>query len=624
LLACTDGGKDSDTGPIDQDADGFFAAMDCDDSNAEIYPGAQEVCDGVDNDCDGEADDSGVVDGQTWYADADGDDFGDADASVYACSAPEGYISDGTDCDDSDGAVNPSAVEVCDIGGVDEDCDGAANDLDVEGAEGQQLYYDDVDGDSYGDEDDAGSWLCEASDGYAVDNSDCNDINGTVYPGADEICDSLDHDCNGESYEFAVCWAGATAVETDGTPASEAISMPVNRDFFSFDTVAGYIYILFVDGGTEGSPDTVLRLYNQAGDLIGENDDMPYRLFGTDSGFILRGQADETVLVEVLEWSDWTEGEEALGGANFTYDLIVTGSKLIELNEDDTENDIDNDTLAQAVAAHDRIATEGLGYSWYLDPWADVLLFSPGELGDAGDVDTLVSSFADAQVCQWSFYPGVDTELSARLSLYNEDYELVAQTTDADITPEHNFLYDAGITYPVSTGNYYLQIEDTEGGSGPGHWYPALSFCYSADVATYDAEDFSNDPLLGTTVDMYESLVTPDYWYGRLLGFFEEGDDAVDYFILDEGVDGGDYLSVSIEVAGAGSLLSDPVVTVLASDGATVLASVSGEANPLIKDLEVPAEGGPLYVSIESETGLSGTSAYYLGLAWAHSEPTWE
>jgi hypothetical protein len=93
---------------------------DCDDSDPRVNPVATEVCDGVDNDCDGEVDE-GV--GTRWYYDRDGDGYGDPDSVVTNCGLPiEGAVSNGDDCGDSDPLVNPLGTEVCD--GVDNDCDG--------------------------------------------------------------------------------------------------------------------------------------------------------------------------------------------------------------------------------------------------------------------------------------------------------------------------------------------------------------------------------------------------------------------------------------------------------------------------------------------------------------------
>jgi len=121
LAVACDG--DTDKGPIveseDADGDGFTeAAGDCDDNDALVSPGAEEICDGIDNNCSGEVDE-GVT--EVWYPDADGDGFGADDAPTDACSRPDGHVPSATDCDDANPDVFPGALEVCD--GVDTDCD---------------------------------------------------------------------------------------------------------------------------------------------------------------------------------------------------------------------------------------------------------------------------------------------------------------------------------------------------------------------------------------------------------------------------------------------------------------------------------------------------------------------
>ena len=158
---------------------------DCNDADAAINPSAIEVCDSIDNNCDGQIDE-GVQ--NTYYADADGDTYGDAGTTASDCSAPLGFVSDNTDCNDADAAINPSAVEVCD--GIDNNCDGTADD----GV--QTTYFADVDSDTYGD---AGNSIfdCSAPAGYVSDNTDCDDLNGGINPGASEICDGIDNNCDG-------------------------------------------------------------------------------------------------------------------------------------------------------------------------------------------------------------------------------------------------------------------------------------------------------------------------------------------------------------------------------------------------------------------------------------------
>ncbi|GDX78532.1 hypothetical protein LBMAG42_03430 [Deltaproteobacteria bacterium] len=101
-----------DTATEDADGDGYPLATDCDDTDAAISPGADEVCDGVDNDCDGTVDESSAADAATWYADTDGDGFGDAAYTTLACDEPAAYVADATDCDDTDASL-PDVLAGC-------------------------------------------------------------------------------------------------------------------------------------------------------------------------------------------------------------------------------------------------------------------------------------------------------------------------------------------------------------------------------------------------------------------------------------------------------------------------------------------------------------------------------
>lgn len=100
-------------------------SSDCDDAQASIHPGANEVCNQFDDDCDGSVDE-GVK--NRYYRDADGDQFGNGMASLEACAAPSGYVSDATDCDDTRATVNPGVGERVSAfnceDGLDNDCDG--------------------------------------------------------------------------------------------------------------------------------------------------------------------------------------------------------------------------------------------------------------------------------------------------------------------------------------------------------------------------------------------------------------------------------------------------------------------------------------------------------------------
>jgi len=188
---------------FDADGDGYTTCADppdCDDMDAGIHPGATETWyDGIDTDCDGASDFD--ADGDGSESDAyGGDDCDDADPTVYP-SAPElcdgldndcdGVVlpfeddldGDGhvacADCDDGDASVHPDAEEICDDG-VDSDCLGDLDETELDG-----------DG-----------------DGYSVCAGDCDDADSTRFPGAEEVCnDGVDDDCDPATDE---------AVDTDG------------------------------------------------------------------------------------------------------------------------------------------------------------------------------------------------------------------------------------------------------------------------------------------------------------------------------------------------------------------------------------------------------------------------
>lgn len=159
---------------------------DCDDSDENINPDAQEVCDGVDNNCDGSIDE-GVT--NTYYLDADGDKYGDpANPSKPACSAPEGYVDNNEDCDGADGEIYPGADEICDADNIDEDCDGLADDQDTEGASGKTAYHVDNDGDGFGTPNEPTEDFCDLSPGHSATNDDCDDTDPALNPAHPDDC----------------------------------------------------------------------------------------------------------------------------------------------------------------------------------------------------------------------------------------------------------------------------------------------------------------------------------------------------------------------------------------------------------------------------------------------------
>jgi hypothetical protein len=136
----------------------------------------------------------GGCDETEFYQDSDSDGYGDPDVPILACDAPEGYVADNTDCDDNDADVNPGATETCN--GVDDDCDGLVDD-DDNPCSGQSTWYQDADGDGYGDSANS-EQACSQPGGYVADDTDCDDSNADVNPSATEACNGIDDNCDGQ------------------------------------------------------------------------------------------------------------------------------------------------------------------------------------------------------------------------------------------------------------------------------------------------------------------------------------------------------------------------------------------------------------------------------------------
>ncbi len=227
---------------FDKDGDGVPVEDDCNDDDPYVFEVGTEVCNGIDDDCDGVADNNGAEPG-TWYPDSDGDGWGDGSGtSTVACDQPSGTAEFGTDCNDDDDTVypgaaedcaatvdancdgsvgfvdndndgyaaceecddadpnrNPGLPELCDAADLDEDCDGNADDADVEGATGTITWWPDTDGDGEGDASVASTDSCDPTGSWAENDTDCDDTDFTVYAGAAEQCDdSVDNNCDGQ------------------------------------------------------------------------------------------------------------------------------------------------------------------------------------------------------------------------------------------------------------------------------------------------------------------------------------------------------------------------------------------------------------------------------------------
>lgn len=201
-----------------------YGSSDCDDNDATIYPSAPEICDGIDNNCEGHVDE-GVL--NTYYADADLDGYGTFASTIQACAAPMGYASNSMDCDDSKSWVHPFATEVCD--NIDNDCDGYVDELLT------NKYFHDADGDGFGDVNSI-NWSCFAPFSYVSDSTDCDDTNPNIFPGATEVINSIDDNCDGMVDNISVGLVERSAKTGIGiypNPATNQITLQVNDSFLN-------------------------------------------------------------------------------------------------------------------------------------------------------------------------------------------------------------------------------------------------------------------------------------------------------------------------------------------------------------------------------------------------------
>ena len=172
--------------------------LDCNDLDNTINPNATEVCDGVDNNCDGQIDEG--ITTSTYYEDLDGDGFGSSN-SIQSCLPIGSFTTLNTgDCSDNNDQAYPGAAEICG-NGLDDNCDGFTD-------ENQLTFYADIDLDGFGDLS-SPIIACVESAGVVNNSQDCDDTNNFVYPGALGTGEDLDNNCDGniEGDEIAACLA---------------------------------------------------------------------------------------------------------------------------------------------------------------------------------------------------------------------------------------------------------------------------------------------------------------------------------------------------------------------------------------------------------------------------------
>ena len=334
----------------DLDGDGVpsldAGGLDCDDTDPTVFPGAQELCNGRDDDCDGVVDDD-PVDPKVWYSDFDGDGFG-AEPSTIGCTAGSGYVTQSGDCDDRDSSIFLGATEVP-YDGRDNDCVG-----------GDQV---DVDGDGF--------------DAAEAGGDDCDDLDATVGPGATEswLNGGVDADCDGSLsaplYEFGQrAWTGPSAGSWAGlglAPLGD-VSGDGLADFlvgapFESSAYANGGAVYFVHGGDPFALST-LQAVQPGGPSIG---------FGVvEAGPDMTGDGTPEVAISGSLWDD---------GAGKVWLLAVDGWP-----------DGDVPTIAGALASVEGLAAED---------FVGTGMVFPGDITGDGLEDFVVSAAGASPETGW-------------------------------------------------------------------------------------------------------------------------------------------------------------------------------------------------------------------------------
>ena len=205
----TDKDKLGDACDDDDDGDGIADGKDCAPLDKTVFPGAKEVCNGKDDDCDEDIDPVDTEGCTKLYFDFDGDGWA-VDDSKCLCKATGYYkVPEPAkfDCLDTNKAVHPAAKEAC--GGGDENCDGKTNE---EGAAGCKSLWKDGDGDGFGG---ASKCLCKADAVYKVTKGgDCDDANVNAFPGqakwftTPRVDGSFDYNCDDKESKLHTATGG--------------------------------------------------------------------------------------------------------------------------------------------------------------------------------------------------------------------------------------------------------------------------------------------------------------------------------------------------------------------------------------------------------------------------------
>jgi hypothetical protein len=402
--ACFEGGEkdppaDDTSGPpdaVDQDGDGYAVDEDCDDADADINPGAVEVCDGVDNDCDGLVDDDDSdVEGTSWlFEDQDTDGYGDPSSGADRCPAT-GLVEDDTDCDDDDHWVHPGATEVCDLDDADNDCDGLADEED-DSVQGLETLYTDADGDGYGDPATAVEQCPEGSE-LVEQAGDCDDGDAAISPAAQEVCDDLDvdEDCDG------------LADDADDSSTGQSLTAWPDDDGDGF--------------GEEGADLLVCDASDALAEQGGDCDDSD-ALVNPDATEICGNGVDEDCDGDTVCAVAWDEYDAVFNGC---YRDDYLGERVAFVGDNDGDGDPE---VAVTLRGYDEYSIGGMVQLWDLGLRGDYTCFDAQVDIQGGSANHLGHDLASGDIDGDGFYDLIITDHSGG-SGYGYLYRLLGPFT---------------------------------------------------------------------------------------------------------------------------------------------------------------------------------------------------
>jgi hypothetical protein len=416
--------------------------------------------------------------------------------------------------------------------------------------------------------------------------------------------------------------------------AQDRINPAGDRDFYALNLEGGELYQFYTEAYDPATDsvvlDTVIRIYNEAGTMITENDDMVYRYRETDSAVFVSPATTGTFYAEVLEYCDWSGQCNPAGTYNHEYALNIVNVPFTEREgendtldavfidddaPDDTDVDTDVDTDADDTPLYITSPVSNYAIDFYgrVDTAEDQDWWPISIADDSEDPNGSPETHSFLSLAMW---PDIG-ETTPNMALYNGAGELLGETSDP--VPGSNSLYidDAGILSYVEEGNtYYVKVSAGDGPTGVEGWYPAIRFTYLPILADLEEEP-NNEVGQAQFFPLEESQSTEGFYSGGIMGGLGDNDnDILKLSNADVGGFADKFVTVVVRAVDIGSQL-DPKLEILNADGdvlqeISVDSAIEDHPDPVLRDY-VPGVDGDLYIRISADAlGTEATAQQWL------------